>query len=216
MELSTGEIFAQAIIAIYMISNPIDPVKILVFNRVVAREGRDRKRAALTVALVMFGILGVAALAGRELLQLIGIDLGAFSVVGGIIVAGMGFEMLYGGASTRANGRVDVEEDEADDGGADEGLIMPLSTPLMAGPGSITTVIAVSTFADDGTTLVAALVGVAVVSILAFCSFAFLGTALERLKPSTTALLARIGGLLLATIGVQLVLGGLKTYYGIT
>ncbi len=214
MDLSTGEIFVQAIIAIYMISNPIDPVKILVFNRVVARDHRNRTRAAMTVALLMFAILGVAALAGRELLQLMGIDLGAFSVVGGVLVAGMGFEMLYGGASTRANGRVEAEDESSGDDGAAEGLVMPLATPLMAGPGSITTVIAVSTYSDDGTTLVAALVGVIVVSVLAFCSFAFLGGPLERLKPSTAALLARIGGLLLATIGAQLVLGGIRTYYG--
>lgn len=145
---------------------------------------------------------------GRELLQLIGINLGAFGVVGGFVVAMMGFEMLYGGKSSRTQGTGEVAE-ESD---SDEGLIMPLAIPLMAGPGAITTVITVSTFTDDGTSLMAAVVGVAVVSALVFVGFAFLGDAIARLKPRSTAMLARFGGMLLATIGVQLAMGGIRTF----
>lgn len=159
---------------------------------------------------MVFGILAVSALIGRELLQLLGINLGAFGFVGGLIVAGMGMEMLYGGQSSRTQGTKDV----ADEPSEEEGLILPLATPLMAGPGGITTVIAVSTFRDDATTLLAAIVGVAVVSVLVYVGFAYLGGAFAKLKPTTTAMLARFGGLLLATIGVQLALGGLRTFYG--
>lgn len=209
VELSTFEIYLQATIAIFMIVNPVDPVKIVIFNDVVARQGRDRKAAALTVAVVTFGILGVAALVGRELLQVLGINLGAFGVVGGLVVALMGFEMLYGGTSSRTQGTREVEAETAEE----EGLILPLATPLMAGPGAITTTITVSTFKDDGSTLVAALVAVAIMALLIFLSFSFLGGAMSRLKPTTTAMLARIGGLLLATIGTQLLLGGIRTFY---
>ncbi len=158
----------------------------------------------------MFGILAVSALVGRELLQLIGIDLGAFGVVGGLIVAAMGVEMLYGGAPSRAQGGAAAQQRPADE----NGLVLPLATPLMAGPGGITTVIAVSTFQDGWTSLFAALVGVAVVSVLVFVGFAFLGTAFARLSDSAAAMLTRFGGLLLATIGVQLALSGLRTFYG--
>lgn len=208
--MSTVDIYIQAFIAIFMIVNPIDPVKIVIFNDVVARQGLKRSAAALRVAVVVFGILAVSALIGRELLQLLGINLGAFGFVGGLIVAGMGMEMLYGGQSSRTQGTEDV----ADEPSEEEGLILPLATPLMAGPGGITTVIAVSTFRDDATTLLAAIVGVAVVSVLVYVGFAYLGGAFAKLKPTTTAMLARFGGLLLATIGVQLALGGLRTFYG--
>lgn len=208
--MSTVDIYIQAFIAIFMIVNPIDPVKIVIFNDVVARQGLKRSAAALRVAVVVFGILAVSALIGRELLQLLGINLGAFGFVGGLIVAGMGMEMLYGGQSSRTQGTKDV----ADEPSEEEGLILPLATPLMAGPGGITTVIAVSTFRDDATTLLAAIVGVAVVSVLVYVGFAYLGGAFAKLKPTTTAMLARFGGLLLATIGVQLALGGLRTFYG--
>ena len=208
--LSTVEIYVQAAIAIFVIVNPVDPVKIVIFNDVVARQGLNRRRAAFRVAFVTFVILGVTAVIGRELLELFGINLGAFGVVGGLIVALMGFEMLYGGVSSRAQGSAEARANEHSE---ENGLIMPLAVPLMAGPGAITTVISISAMRDDGSTLVAAVVGVAVVCVLVFVGFAFLGDLIARLNPSATAMLARVGGMLLATIGTQLLLGGIRNFY---
>jgi len=207
--LTTTEIYIQAAVAIFMIVNPVDPVKIIIFNDVVGRQALNRRAAAIKVAVVVFGILTVVALVGRELLQLMGINLGAFGVVGGLIVALMGFEMLYGGISSKTQGGSEVAREDTNE----EGLIMPLALPLMAGPGAITTVITVSSFKDDGSTIGAAVVGVAVVSVLVFVGFAFLGDLISRMKPAATAMMARIGGLLLATIGTQLALGGIRTFY---
>jgi multiple antibiotic resistance protein len=210
--LSAIEIAVQATIGIFMIVNPIDPVKIVIFNDVVARDGLNRGKAALKIAVIVFCILGVMAVAGRELLQLFGINLGAFGVVGGIVVALMGFEMLYGGQSSRTQGTVEAAETEEADPDQN-GLVMPLAVPLMAGPGAITTVITMSSATDDGAALVATFIGVAVVSVLVWFGFAVFGNWFAKLSPSATAMLARIGGLLLATIGMQLALGGIRTFY---
>jgi len=192
-----------------MIVNPIDPVKIIIFNDVVSNKGLHRRTAAIKIAVIVFCILTVVALVGRELLQLLGINLGAFGVVGGLVVALMGFEMLYGGVSSKTQGAGEAEKESVED----EGLIMPLAIPLMAGPGAITTVVTVSTMKDDGSTITAAVVGVAVVSILVFVGFAYLSGLIARMKPASAAMMARIGGLLLATIGAQLMLGGIRTFY---
>ncbi len=210
--LSTIELFVQATIAILVIVNPIDPVKVVIFNDVIARQGLDRSKAALKVALIVFGILGVMALVGRELLDLLGINLGAFGVVGGIVVALMGFEMLYGGVSSRTQGTKEAAA-ETDEESEQDGLIMPLAIPLMAGPGAITTVVTMSSAASSTTALLATLAGVTVVSILVWLGFALLGAWFGKMKPAATALMARIGGLLLATIGMQLALGGIRTFY---
>ena len=53
----------------------------------------------------------------------------------------------------------------------------------------------------------------AVVCVLVFVGFAFLGDLIARLRPSATAMLARVGGMLLATIGTQLLLGGIRNFY---
>lgn len=209
MDGNTVEVFIQAAVAIFVIVNPIDPVKIVIFNDVIARQNLGRRVAAMRVAITVFLILSVAAVAGRELLQVMGINLGAFGVVGGLLVGLMGLEMLFGGQSSRTQGRGEVTAEPVEQ----DGLIMPLATPLMAGPGGITTVITVSSATDDGKTMLAAVIAVALVAILVWLGFAVLGSSMAKLKPASTAMLARIGGLLLATIGVQLILGGIRTFY---
>jgi multiple antibiotic resistance protein len=211
--LTNVELFVQAALAVFMIVNPVDPVKIVIFNDVVRRQGLDRRASAFKVATITFGILGVMALVGRELLDLLGINLGAFGVVGGLVVALMGFEMLYAGTSSRTQGSREAAEQVESGDTEEDGLVMPLAVPLMAGPGAITTVVTMSAATNDGRTLVAALVAVAIISILVFVSFAYLGDVIARMNPSATAMMARIGGILLATIGTQLLLGGIRTFY---
>ena len=199
---------AQAVIGLLVITAPPDPAKLIFFNSIIARKGTPRAAAALQVALVVLLVLGGAALGGAEVAELLGIDLNAFSVVGGIVVAGMGFEMLYGGGPSKAQGK------DAAAAGPDEdsGLVMPLAIPLIAGPGAIVTTVTIST-SHGGSGMIAALIGVAAVAALTFVSFQWLGGLLARLSPSTTALLMRLGGLLLATIGTQMLLGGLKKFF---
>ena len=104
--------------------------------------------------------------------------------------------MLYGGAPSKAQGK------DAAAAGPDEasGLIMPLAIPLIAGPGAIVTTVTIST-TDNGRGMVPALIAVGILSIVCFASFQWLGGLLAKVSPATTALLMRIGGLLLATIG---------------
>lgn len=201
--------YVQAVIAMLVITTPPDPAKILLFNTIIDRQNKKRTPSALFVGVVVFGILAVSALIGRELLELLGINLDAFSVVGGLVIAAMGFEMLYGGAPSRAQGREIQEEGPSDD----SGLILPLSTPLIAGPGAIVTIITITSVQDSLDTLAAALLGAAAVGIVAFASYQWLGGAVSKLSPRATALLLRIGGLLLATIGTQMLLGGLKNFF---
>jgi hypothetical protein len=131
----------------------------------------------------------------------LGINLDAFRVVAGVVIAGMGFEMLYGGAPSKEQGQK-IEEERQEE---DSGLIMPLSIPLIAGSGAIVTTIASASDAIEP--LVAALIGAVVVALAAFVAFQWLSGAIARLSPKATALIVRLGGLILATIGVQMLLG---------
>jgi multiple antibiotic resistance protein len=90
---------------------------------------------------------------------------------------------------------------------------VPLTLPLIAGPGAITTTITISASGDSSQGVVAALFSVGVVALSAFVAYAWLGEAFTRVRPATMAVIARIGGLLLATIGVQMMLGGLGRFF---
>ena len=203
----TPELFIQATVAMIVITTPFDPIKILFFGHAIADSDENRRTAALRTSIYVLVILAGSALVGKPVLSFLGIDLDAFRVVGGLVIAIMGFEMLYGGGASSTQG----EKHRKD--GPDEGdqLMVPLTLPLIAGPGAITT--AITHAAQPGGTI-PTLAACWAIAVITFLSFAFIGKAVEKVKPATIALMARIGGLVLATIGAQRLLGGLKDFMG--
>ena len=91
MELSTFEIGVQATIAIFVIVNPVDPVKIIIFNDVVARQGLNRKAAALKVAIAGFAFLG------DLLARMKPAGTARLARIGGVLLATIGVQLLLGG-----------------------------------------------------------------------------------------------------------------------
>lgn len=204
-----SDFFLRSIVSMVVITSPFDPVKIIFFNQAISHSPRRRVRAAIKVVANVVIVLGGSALVGRPFLDLLGINLNAFSAVGGLVIALMGFEMLYGGGASKAQG------EKARQQGPEEGdtLLIPLSLPLIAGPGAIATTISIAAQGDSAEGLVASLVGVGAVALSCYICFGWLGQLIEKAKPQTVVLLARIGGLLLATIGTQMMLGGLKNFF---
>jgi multiple antibiotic resistance protein len=206
--MMTPELFIQATVAMIVITSPFDPIKILFFGQAIETSGEERRKAAVRTAIYVLVILVGSALVGKPVLSILGIDLDAFRVVGGLVIAIMGFEMLYGGGASSTQG----EKHRKDGPDQDDQLMVPLTLPLIAGPGAITT--AITHAAQDGGTI-PTLAACGTVALITFASFVFIGKSVESVKPATISLMARIGGLLLATIGAQMLLGGLKNFMGL-
>jgi len=202
-------LYINSIISLLVITAAFDPIKIIFFNKAVSHLQGGRVSSAARIALYIVIILGGSALVGRGFLNILGINLDAFSAVGGLIITLMGFEMLYGGDPSMAQGEKVRERGPVED----DSLLIPITLPLIAGPGAITTTITIASQGDTTESVIVALVGVGIVAISAFVSFAWLGNIVGRAKPTTVSLLVRIGGLLLATIGAQMMLGGLKNFF---
>lgn len=202
--------YVQAFVAVFVIT---DPVGKSIFFLLLTKDATPAKRfrSAMTVSATVLVILGGAALVGRLLLDVMGIHLGAFGLTGGLIVALMGLEMLGTGHSTRAQGdRREGPHVPPDD---DDSLLVPFAMPLIAGPGAITVVITLASSEDNWQPTWMALVAVmANVAIMAG-SFIFLAGYLSRLSDRVIAIITRFGGLIVATIGVQLALNGIKSFY---
>lgn len=201
--------YIQATIAVFLITDPIG--KAVFFHLLMADTPAKKVKSALTVATVVALILGVAAFAGQEILDLINIHLGAFGFTGGVIVALMGLEMMGTGAPSRAQGS----------GGAlphpspDDSLLVPFAMPLIAGPGAITVVITLAAKTNSYEATVMTLIAIGInVALLLLCCIALEGV-LGRLSDRAVSLFTRFGGLIVATIGVQLAFGGIKKYFGI-
>ena len=185
----------------------VGPLSRGVFFRMLTegKSAEERRRGAITVLITVSLILYTSALVGRELLELMGINLGAFGIAGGLVLAAMGFEMLSG-HNSKAQGGDDVYEEPDDD----DGFIVPFSTPFIAGPGAITTVITLSARGDDFSSIATVLIAITIPLIALAFSLFKLGNL--NISPKAMKVIGQAGGIFIATIGIQLILGGLASY----
>ncbi|MFY1678804.1 MarC family protein [Streptomyces sp. WMMC905] len=208
--MSTLELTIQATIAMILL---VDPFIRAIFFRLLTEHEPERRREYVVRIMTIVGVtLGVSALVGRELLELVGIDLAAFGVAGGLVLALMGFEMLFGGQQPRAQGGAAAHE-PATPASAEGSIVVPYAIPFMAGPGAITTVITISSTGSGWSGPVAALIAVGITVLLIPVGHLMLVNRMN-LADSTMAVMTRFGGLFVATIGIQLMLGGLRTFFG--
>jgi multiple antibiotic resistance protein len=193
----------QAIVTVLAVINPV--VCGSIFLTLTPKLAlAQRRRAAVKVALSILIILLTSALIGLKVLSIFNISLDVFRIVGGMIIAYMGFDMLSGRHSV---GQAPPSDDDADATGSLAPLIM-----FAAGPGTITAVVTLAAVhTPDGfpvTAIAAAVVGAAV-------TFAALLLAIglgSRLGKSTQAMVTRFMGLIVASMGMQFVLTGLKAF----
>lgn len=206
--MQTAEIYFQAFIAVLVLVDPFRPV---VFGVLTEHEPERRREYVRRIMIAVAVVLGVSALVGRQLLDLIGISLGAFGVAGGIVLALMGFEMLLGGEPSRIQGGAESRKN-LQPVSAEQSILVPYAIPFMAGPGAITAVITIASRGPGYTGVWAALVAVALVVLLIPVGHLWLVNRMN-FSEQGISLMTKFGGLLVATIGIQLILGGIAAFY---
>lgn len=196
-------------IAAIAIVNPLGKVPVWV-DASENCEGPVRMRLAAMVTGTATLVLLIFLLFGRYVLTFLGIDLPAFRVGGGIIILLLGISMLHGSA-------VDIDHRSGQEG--DDALdrakarfrdvVVPVAIPILAGPGSITTVLLFGYRADDWwergslAVVLVAVMGVVLLILL-------LGRHIQELLGDLVlSVQTRVWGLLLTAIAAQLILVGL-------
>ena len=193
----------QAIVTVLAVINPV-VCGSLFLTLTPNLTAPERRREAAKVALNILIILMASALVELKVLSIFGISLDVFRVVGGMIIAYMGFDMLRGSHT------VAQAPPESGDAGV-QGSLVPLLM-FAAGPGTITAVVTLAAVhTPDGlpmTAIIAAVVG-AGVTFVALTLAVRLG---PRLGRGTQATVTRFMGLIVASMGMQFVLVGLKAF----
>jgi multiple antibiotic resistance protein len=165
-----------------------------------------RRTVALRSLLLAFAIVALFALAGNVIFQLFGITLPAFRIAGGILVFGIGHDML-GGRPSRAH-----KPHDATAAALEAQLsvaISPLAVPILAGPGTIATAmsfVAERSLAHLGVTLA----GFAVVCLISYVSFVSGERLIRYIGDNAVSAVTRMMGLILAVIGVQMFIEGVQ------
>jgi len=192
---------------LFSILNPIGVIPI--FLAVTANESARRKKNTIkkTVIAVLI-ILLIAAFAGNYVLSFFGVDLDSFRVAGGILLLLMSINMLQAKTSS-----VKTNEDETSEAVEKEDVsVIPLAIPLLAGPGSISTVILFSSDISSAIemTIFSIIILVASLSILPIL---FLSEEIgNRIGTTGLNIATRVMGLFLAAIAVKFIFEGTLHY----
>jgi len=168
-------------------------------------------RDACTIALVILVVTGIA---GAIILQVLGITLEAFQIAGGLLLFGIGMEMVY--AKTSRTKLTATEKYESRDN--EDIAVMPLAIPMIAGPGAITTTIVFTNTAGD-LSLVARLVVFASIAVAIGITYFMMRNAeyiMRRIGQRQYRVINRLLGMLLIAIAVQFVITGIKLAFPVT
>lgn len=197
-------LFLTSFVALLAIVNPIGIVPIFL-TLTSGDSEQDRKHTAHLSALSVGIILLLAAFAGEAILGFFGLGLPSFRVGGGILVLLMAISMLQAKQSRIRQSPSEAEYAEEKENVA----VVPLAIPLMAGPGAISLAIIHGHQAvnlQNKLMLAASIVAVALVALISLHLAKPIGKALGV---TGLNIATRIMGLILASIGVQMIAQGL-------
>lgn len=163
-------------------------------------DSRRRARAALQAVLVAFFIIFGFALLGKVVLDYLHVSLQALSIAGGLLLALIALEMLRG------------HYDDPDESERGNVALVPLGTPLIAGPGAIAATMVLIERSGDGVERAGVAIGIAGALLTVWVTLRLSAQIGNRLSGSMIHLLSRVMGLLLAAIAVEMVLSGTRDW----
>jgi multiple antibiotic resistance protein len=197
--------YTKFLVGLIAIVNPLGAVPIF-----IALTGntstKDRRNIAKLVVLSVFIILFVSLFFGHALLRFFGITIDSFRVAGGILILLMAISMLQ----AKLSAAVHTKEEEQEGMTKESIAVVPLSMPLLAGPGAISTVIL---FAQKGSGIghyFLAGLDIFLLSIILLTVFQFIPWISRHISQTGINIFTRIMGLILAAISIEFIANGLK------
>ena len=202
--------FLGALVSLIVITNPLSKLPLFVSLTQGMSEERSRQQA-LWAGIYSAAIMLVSLLGGNMLLAFFGISYGAMRIAGGLVVAMIGYQMLFGG-NTPNNAPI-VRRDK------DDYAFFPIAMPGIAGPGTIAVVIGFSTeiaelkdYVDLAVALGWTAAAIIVTASASWAVMRYSDLLTRRLGPSGTLVLGKLMGFILICIGVQFVGSGIRTF----
>ena len=196
---SNVKLFIEVFVTLFVIMDPPGTIP-LFLSLTGGRSIEMRRRLAWQAVLVAFFVITVFALFGQTILNYLGITLPAMQAAGGLLLLLVALELLTGKADEpSATSNVNV-------------ALVPLGTPLLAGPGAIVATIVFVRGVDD--LAEAATIGAAIVAVhlVLWLFLRFSVGIIKVIRDSGVILISRIAGILLSAIAVQLIADAITAF----
>ena len=165
-----------------------------------------RRSMAVRAVLVASGILLFFGLLGEELLRALGISLSAFRIAGGIMLFLIALEMVFEKRTERRESR--AQEVSARD--TEDVSVFPMAIPMIAGPGSIASVMLLVARSEGLAETLAVFAALAATLILTLAALLAAGPLMRLLGHRMEAMITRLLGVILAALAAQFVIDGIE------
>lgn len=204
----TQELLTFAFVCLSAVFVVVDPFAAVPFFLAMTAgdDAASKRETARRAAFAAGTVLAAFALTGAVIFRVLGISLGAFKIAGGVLLLIMAVDMLR---TRPSEARITAGEVESGVG-KDDVAIVPLAMPLLAGPGSIATVVVLMGRARSAHAWHAVAV-LAAIAVTAFAAYLIMRGAVQVdrvLGKTGLNILERASGLLLAAIAIQFMIDG--------
>jgi multiple antibiotic resistance protein len=162
---------------------------------------KARTRAGTQAVLLALGIIVGFAVAGQTLLDYLHVKVPALQGAGGLLLVLVALQLLTG-----------KTDEPAEQGGTSNVALVPIGTPLLAGPGAIVATMLFVRRADGPDEYLVIAIGILLVMLTVWVVLRFSGVIVKLLRPAGIEVLTRIAGLLLAAIAVQLIANAINAF----
>jgi multiple antibiotic resistance protein len=193
---------AQAFVTLFVILDPPGAAPIFL-GLASGKTVKEQRKLAWQAAAVSLFVIVSFALFGNAILGYLNISLAALQGAGGILLLITGLGLLTGSLT------------ESNSAASKNIALVPLGTPLLAGPGAIVTTMLYVQKSEGNDQLAALAIAIFAVHFLIGLTFMFSTKILSVIKDSGVELLARIAGLLLSAIAVEMIISSIKAFFNI-
>ncbi len=200
------ELFLSAFITFFVVIDP--PGCAPIYASLTGGAAPAQRRAmAIRAIVVSLGILIIFAAFGEDLLSALGISLAAFRIAGGIMLFLIALEMVFEKRQTRREDRAEKIMDTPE---VEDVSIFPMALPMIAGPGSIATIMLLMARSNGLEETFVVLGAMAAVLLLTLIALLAAGPIMRLLGAKIEAVITRLLGVLLAALATQFIIDGLR------
>ncbi|MBB6191755.1 multiple antibiotic resistance protein [Sphingobium wenxiniae] len=202
-----SELFLSAFVTLFVVIDPPGCAPIYA-SLTTGASAAQRWSMAIRAVGIAAAILLIFALWGKQLLHILGIELDSFRIAGGIMLFMIAMDMVFEKRTERRENRA---QKVAETPQVEDVSVFPMAMPMIAGPGSIATVMLMMSRAEGMTERLVVLGAVGLTLVMMLGSLLAAGPIMALLGQKIEAVITRLLGVLLAALAAQFVIDGLKS-----
>jgi multiple antibiotic resistance protein len=204
------ELFISALATLFVVIDP--PGCAPIYSSLTAGASAQQRRSmAIRSVLIAAGVLLFFAFLGKGMLAALGISLDAFRIAGGILLFLIASEMVFEKRTERRNTR--AQEVASKD--IEDVSVFPMAIPMLAGPGSIASVMLLTSQANGWVERSVVLAALGIVLALTLLALLTAGPLMRLLGEKIEAMITRLLGVILAALAAQYVIDGIRASFNL-